>query len=169
MGRAAKTLKEHERDGTVPQSQPERPSYVTASRPKFPAHLSREARSEMKRATKILEERGTSSAGDFATLAIYSELYARWVQAKRAIGKQLMIETTVTDNNGNARTVSRLNPLLKVAENCEGRLLPLIKELGLSPRARDSIRQTKNSLKDSVIEGSIAHLYPELVEPTKGK
>ena len=163
MPRPAKTIRQHLLQGTVPQGKPEKPSVYQGGRPKFPAHLSRVARQEMKRCVKILEERGTITPGDFATLAVYAEVYSRWIQCKREIGDELMITTQVTDNNGNLRTVTRLNPLLKIAQTCETRLLSLIKELGLTPGTREKVKQTNFNEKEEVIPGSMADLMPNLL------
>jgi P27 family predicted phage terminase small subunit len=112
-------------------------------------------------------DRGTVTEGDFATLAIYAEIYSRWVDAKRSIATDgLMIVTQVTDNNGNLRTVSRINPLIKVAEGCESRMLSFCRALGLTPADRDKVKQTSVNPKEEIVPGSIADLYPHLV---KGK
>lgn len=163
MPREAKTIRQHLLHGTVPQGKPDRPSVYHGGRPKFPAHLSRIARQEMKRCVRVLEERGTVTQGDFATLAVYAEVYARWIQCKREIGEELMVTTKVTDNNGNLREVTRLNPLLKVAQACETRLLSLTKELGLTPKEREKVKQTALNEKEEIIPGSIADKYPELL------
>ena len=136
-------------------------------RPKFPNHLSKVARQEMKRAIKILMERGTVTEGDFATLAVYAEVYARWIQCKREIGDELMVTTQVTDNNGTLRTVTRVNPLLKIAAQCESRLLSLTKELGLTPKERDKVKPTAPNGEEEIIPGSMADLYPNLLQMEK--
>jgi P27 family predicted phage terminase small subunit len=125
--------------------------------------LSPTARAEFKRAVQLLEQRKTITPGDFTTLAVYAEVFARWIQAKREIGDSLMIETTVTDNNGNPRIVSRLNPLLKVAQACEARMLSLVKALGLTPVDREKARPTTGVAKDEIVPGSIADVMPELL------
>ena len=168
MPRPAKTIRQHLLTGTVPQSKPEQPSPYQGGRPKFPGHLSRVARTEMKRCVKILESRGTITEGDFCTLAVYSEVYARWIQCKREIGDSLMVTTTITDNNGTARVVTRLNPLLKIAAQCEERMVSLVKELGLTPATREKVKQTNFNEQEEVIPGSMADLYPDLVV-LKGK
>jgi P27 family predicted phage terminase small subunit len=157
----------HRLHGTVSQAKPDKPSYVMASRPKFPKHLSRVGKQEYKRCVQILEERGTATAGDYAVLSVYVEVYARWVQAKEAVGQELMVTTTITDNNGTARTVTRLNPLLKVVQACESRMLGLIKELGLTPAARDKVKPTAANRELEVVPGSMADLMPELLKGTK--
>ena len=158
----------HRLHGTVSQAKPDKPSYVMASRPKFPKHLSRVGKQEYKRCVQILG--GTwhgHSRRRYAVLSVYVEVYARWVQAKEAVGQELMVTTTITDNNGTARTVTRLNPLLKVVQACESRMLGLIKELGLTPAARDKVKPTAANRELEVVPGSMADLMPELLKGTK--
>jgi len=159
MARPRKTEFEHQLHGTVSQVKPPAPSVFKGGRPKYPKHLSAEARSEFKRCVRMLEDRGTITEGDVATLAVYAELLARWIQCKREIGKELMVETVVLDNNGIAHKQKKLNPLLKVAATCETRLLALAKSLGLTPVDRDKVKRTVDSTsEDEIIPGSIDDL-----------
>ena len=157
MGRPTKSLNQHKLHGT-PARTADKPSAFVGGRPKYPTHLSPIARSEFKRCVKLLEERGTLTPGDAATLAVYAEVYARWIQAKREIGDELMITTQVTDNNGTLRTVTRLHPLLKVAEVCEARLLSLAKSMGLTPVDREHSKPTQVNAGEEIIPGSLADL-----------
>src|SRR5258708_6741943 len=161
MGRTAKTIREHLLHGTVPQGKPDKPSVYQGGRPKFPAHLSKVGRTEMKRVVRILLERGTATEGDYAVAAMYGEVYARWVELKRQVGAECMVTTQVTDNNGNLRTVTRVNPMLKILAQTESRLQSLTKELGLSPKERDKVKPTGTAV-EKVIPGSMADKFPEL-------
>ena len=163
MPREAKTIRQHLLHGTVPQGKPDKPSLYAGGRAKIPAHLSRAARTEFKRYAKILEDRDTRTPGDFATLAHLAENSARWIFLKRQIGDEYMVTTQVTDNNGNLRTVTRLNPLLKVLAQIEARIQSLLKSLGLAPDSRDRIKPTSPDGEEKVIPGSVADLYPELL------
>ncbi|MGH9737334.1 MAG: phage terminase small subunit P27 family [Candidatus Acidiferrales bacterium] len=136
-----KSVQQHELEGTrVNYEVDPKPSRFVAGRPSYPRHLSAAARAEFKRCVKLLEERGTLTPGDAATLAVYSECFARWIQAKAELGTDLMIEVTVTDSNGKAHTSRRLNPLIKVVEACESRVLTLAKAMGLTPVDREKAR-----------------------------
>jgi P27 family predicted phage terminase small subunit len=152
MGRSAKTREMHLLQGTLPQGTPDKVSYVKGGKPKFPAHLSKAARAELKRCCAILAERGTLTSGDYSLLAVYGTVWERWVQCKQQIGDELMVTTQVTDNNGNLRTVSRLNPLLKIIAQCETRMLSLLKELGITPATRDKVRPTQAHEESNVPE-----------------
>jgi P27 family predicted phage terminase small subunit len=164
-----KTIRQHLLQGTLPQHKPEKPSAFEGGRPKIPQHLSKVARAEFKRLVRFLESRGTVTEGEYGIAAVYSEVFARWVSCKKQIGDELMITTQVTDNNGNLRTVSRLNPLLKVAQACETRLASLSDSLGLTPKSREKVKQTAPNQKEEVVPGSMADLMPDLLVMPGGK
>lgn len=155
MGRPVKSERDHALQGTVSQSKSRLDSKFAGGRPKVPRHLPPEARSKYKRAVHFLERRGTLTEADYGTLTVYATVFSRWLQAKSELGKSLLIETVVTDNNGIAHTTKRLNPLLKVVDACEGKLLAMSKSLGLTPVDRDRVRPV-----------SQPELAPELVEGT---
>jgi P27 family predicted phage terminase small subunit len=137
-------------------------------RPKLPKHLCPAARAEMKRCIKLLEARGTLTEGDVTVLSVYAEIFSRWVLAKQAIGVELLIKTTIVDPHGKMTVVERLNPLLKVVDACEAKLVALAAKLGLTPVDRARSKQTDNSAeKNGIVPGSIGDLYPELLTPQK--
>jgi P27 family predicted phage terminase small subunit len=162
MGRPSKSVAVHELHGTRDHSS-RTPSAFVSGRPKYPSHLSKEARAEMKRCCGILERRHVLTEGEVTILTLYSTIYARWVSAKRQVGDDLMIEFTVLDSNGAAHKTMRLNPLLKVISDAESRLLALAKSLGLTPVDRERSKQTAVNPGEEIIPGSIGDLYPELV------
>src|SRR5258708_8234429 len=106
MAREAKTIRQHLLHGTVPQGKPEKPSVYQGGRPKFPAHLSKVGRTEMKRVVRILLERGTATEGDYAIAAMYGEIYARWVELKRQVWAECTGTTQLNDNPQSPRTLS---------------------------------------------------------------
>jgi len=162
MPRPQKSEFEHELAGTRPQTVPEKPSVFRAGRPQFPQHLTPVAKREFKRAVKLLEDRGVLTQGDYTTLSIYAEVFARWIQAKgeiHALG--LMVEVEVTDNHGEAHIVRRLNPLLRVAQDCEKQLRALAKTLGLTPIDRDKVKQVAGAktveTDPATVPGTVAY------------
>lgn len=163
MGRPAKTIRQHLLHGTVPQGKPEKPSAFQGGRPKFPSHLSPVARREAKRIAKILLERGTCTEGDFAAIALYAELYARWVSLKEQIGDKWEIVQTVLDSNGVAHKVTRINPLLKILAVTESRMQSTFKSLAITPLDREKAKQTAVNQKEEIVPGSMADLCPELL------
>jgi P27 family predicted phage terminase small subunit len=153
--------------GTQPHAPKATPTFQ-GGRPKLPAHLGKAARSEMKRCIALLEARGTLTPGDISILAVYAEVFSRWVVAKQALGNQLMVKTTIIDPHGKQVIVERVNPLLKIARECEQQIVQLAAKLGLTPVDRARSRQTDISeRKDGIVPGSIADLYPELLTERK--
>jgi P27 family predicted phage terminase small subunit len=166
MGRPAKSNELHQLQGTKSQAKSATESVFAGGRPKFPAHLSKVARSEAKRVVKLLEDRRTVTPGDIALISLYAEVYSRWVATKAAIGDELMVEIKMKDANGAIHSTKRLNPLLKVAQADEAKLIQLTTQMGLTPVTRDRVRPTKSQRKNfEVIAGSVADLMPGLLEP----
>jgi P27 family predicted phage terminase small subunit len=145
--RLAKTDQQHFLQGTVSQvgrsNTTQSPSKYEGGRPKIPVHLSRVARAEYKRICFTLEQRRTLTEGDRNTIAVLAECVARWVTAKQELGTEYMITTAVKDKEGNLVQSVKANPLLKVVEVCEARILSLQSALGLTPMARDKVRPTQ--------------------------
>jgi P27 family predicted phage terminase small subunit len=163
--RVAKTDHQHQLQGTVSQvgrsKTTQAASRYAGGRPQIPQHLDKLARSEFKRVCHELEHRKTLTSGDRTTIAVLAECYARWVTAKRELGTAYTV--TIIDKQGHVITTVKANPLLKVVEVCEARILSLQSALGLTPQARDKVRPTQVDPSLTVIPGSIGDLYPELV------
>jgi P27 family predicted phage terminase small subunit len=90
-----------------------------------------------------LEQRRTLTSGDRTTIAVLAECVARWVVVKQELGTEFTITATITDKNGNTITTIKPNPLVKILEVCEARILSLQTALGLTPAARDRVRPTQ--------------------------
>jgi P27 family predicted phage terminase small subunit len=145
--RPAKTDQQHRLEGTVSQvgrtNSTQVASRYAGGRPQIPQHLDKLARSEFKRVCHELEHRKTLTSGDRTTIAVLAECYARWVTAKKELGTDYTITVTITDKQGHIITTVKANPLLKVVEVCEARILSLQTALGLTPQARDRVRPTQ--------------------------
>ncbi len=167
----AKTAQEHHLEGT--QSQVGRTisgSDFKAGRPRFLSHLCPAARSAYKRACKLLEQRGTLTPGDESALAVYAEVYARWLDAKGELAKYgLMVTVTVLDSNGAPHDKRVKNPCLDIATGCERQLLALVKTLGLSPVDKDKVRlpKPKATEGDSIEDFLNSAPSPVLVLPKR--
>jgi P27 family predicted phage terminase small subunit len=165
--RRAKTDQEHFLHGTVSQvgrsKTTQAPSAYAGGRPTIPGHLGKIARAEFKRVCFELEKRRTLTSGDRLTIAVLAEAYERWVTAKAELGNAYTITVSTTDKNGNTTTSVKPNPLVKIVEVCEARILSLQSALGLTPQARDKVRPTQFDPSLTVVPGSIADKYPELV------
>lgn len=157
MGRPQKSPARHFVEGTRSRVA-DKPSGFVAGRPRFPSYLSPDAKRAFKRAVAILEARQTLTEGDETLLALYATVFERWLEAKRDLVGKLMIDVPLLDGNGQVHFVKRVNPLLKIATDCEARLLTIAKTLGLSPTDRERSKQTVMNQTDTVIPGSMEDL-----------
>ena len=169
MPQRAKTAQEHYLADTKSQAKPPAASNFVGGRPKCPKHLSPTAKEEFRRCVRLLEKRRTITPGDAGILALYAEILARWIKAKQQMGDKLITMTTITDNHGEAHEVEKVNPLLKIVDQCEVKLVRLETRLGLTPTDREKSRPTAKSNEEEVIPGSMGDLYPEMFEGGKVK
>ena len=106
----------------------------------MPAHLSEEAKREWRRVLPMLLQRRSLTDADATALALYAETFARWCAAKREIAERgLTVESTVLDRHGAPVTTRKVNPALRIAENCERSLRAFLRELGLTPQSRERV------------------------------
>jgi P27 family predicted phage terminase small subunit len=151
LGRTAAAQTQFDLTGILPQPKPA-VSAVVAGRPKFPGHLSKAARAEVKRVCKLLEQRGTLTPGDMSLLSVYGEVYARWIDAKKELNATgVMVTITCTDSNGVAFEKRVENPLLKITTACERQIFALVKTLGLSPVDKDKARKATPGIGGVVV------------------
>lgn len=115
----------------------------------MPEHLSDEAKTEWRRITRLLEQRGTLSKADSSVLELYCETYSRWLQAKRDVAEHgIIVSTTVLDRNGEQVTNRKQNPALRIAENAERSLRTFLREFGMTPQSRERVKPTKPAPED---------------------
>lgn len=135
----------HKLVGTKPHASVARTeSEMSAATPRMPSHLGVEARKEWRRVLPMLLDRGSLTEGDATALALYAETFARWCAAKKEIVERgLTLETTVLDKHGSAVTTRKVNPALRIAENCERSLRSFLRELGLTPATRERVLPAK--------------------------
>lgn len=166
MPRPAKSDHDHFLQGTVPQTgrskTTQSASIYAGGRPRIPGHLGKIARREFRHMCFELEHRRTLTSGDQLSLALAAEIYERWITAKKELGTNYTTTVTITDKKGNVITTVKANPLIRVVENAEARLLSLQSALGLNPVSRDKVRPTQLNPGDEIIPGSMGDLYPEL-------
>jgi P27 family predicted phage terminase small subunit len=141
MGRPRKPDRVHALQGTKPHASTAKThSDVPAAAPRMPGHLTPEAKKEWRRILPMLLQRGSLTDGDAGALAMYCELYARWLAAKKDVQENgLTITNTVLDKNGEAVSSRKVNPSLRVAQDCEKSLRSSLRELGLTPASRGKI------------------------------
>ena len=165
----AKTQREHLLTGTKPSYKAEKPSRFVGGKPSCPSHLSPAAKKEFRRCVNLMLARGTVTPGDVSLLTVYSTVYARWCAAKAEIGDDLMVEHTSLDSHGKVHVSRRVHPLLKIAAECETKLLALVRTLGLTPLDRERTKPTNEDGNDEIIPGSMADQFPELFDKSKSQ
>jgi P27 family predicted phage terminase small subunit len=157
-----KSIEEHLLNGNFrPDKAAHQPSHCSGGRPRYPRHLSKAGRAEFKRMVQFLEARGVCTAQDFHALALCSEIAARWVSIKNAIGEEWTITTLIKDTNGVPHEVTRVNPLLKELGATEARFLSILKTLGLSPTDRDKAKPVLPAQPEGPQPGTAAYLLAE--------
>lgn len=97
-----------------------------------PDFLSREAKAEWKRIAPSLDEAGLLSEIDRGPLAAYCQMYARWLQAERALAKARL---TTTTTNGNLIQ----HPMLGIANRAMELMTKAAAEFGMTPSSRSRI------------------------------
>jgi P27 family predicted phage terminase small subunit len=143
MPRDRISLEDHKLQGTKPQwTLPD--SDVVASRPSFPKNISQTAKKKFKQLVSMLEQRRTVTAGDQEILRLYVVQFDRH---ERALGRLLtegdIVDSEVVSKTGEVYTVQKVNPSLKIAEVCETKMANILTQLGLTPRTRTQVKETK--------------------------
>jgi len=101
-------------------------------RPRMPDHLSQPAQREWKRVTRELDGMGLLASADADAIAMYCDVYARWVEAVAKLNEEGMIVHT---ENG----FPIQSPYLGIANRCMAQLQKLLIEFGMTPAARSRI------------------------------
>jgi P27 family predicted phage terminase small subunit len=123
-------------------------SDVPAGRPSCPGYLSNEARTVFRELCRELKNRKVLTRGDKQLLVLYAELHEQRTACLQKIREQgLIVDVTVTDNNGNARTVERPNQHVKIADSSAAKMFAILKELGLTPNQRQKAARTNELSK----------------------
>jgi P27 family predicted phage terminase small subunit len=120
--------------------------------PVCPAWLKGEARSEYRRAARLLVEMRVLTEADRATLLAYAVAYARWVEAEAAMAKPDFTMVASTDKG-----YQHVSPWFTVANTALKQLRAFAVELGLTPASRSRIKavlaEDEKSLAELLFEG----------------
>jgi hypothetical protein len=90
------------------------------------------------------------------------ERHERNVQTLRDEGE--VVAVTWLDKNGVEHISMKANARLKVVESAEKQMAAILAQLGLTQLTKDRAKRTREDLGPRIVPGSIAHLYPELLE-----
>lgn len=105
-------------------------------RPEKPKHLDAVASKEWDRIVSLLEVSGNLSTIDGGMLELYCRNYSKWVTCENHIAKNgLMVSTP---NN-----YEIMSPYVMVSKQCEKLLLSLAAQFGLTPKSRNTLKQSE--------------------------
>lgn len=110
--------------------------------PKPPAHLSKTAKKEWKRMSKILHSSGLLTQLDFSQFAIYCQAWGRWVDAEKKISETNMVVKTANGNPIN-------NPYMNIANTAMRDCHKFLSEFGMTPSSRTKIKVENQNKKQN--------------------
>lgn len=142
--RDRKSLEDHAIQSTKPQwILPD--SDVAAGRPRYPKGISGEAKSTFKRLVRMLGvERKTITSGDQEILRLYAYLYDRHARALEHVATEgEIVSCSAVTKTGEVYEVLKPNLYLKIAETCETKMASILTQLGLTPKTRTQVKETK--------------------------
>ena len=107
----------------------------TATIPKCPEHLDKEAQAEWKRMAKELKPLGILTQLDKNIFAVYCQAFSTWAQATRKITEMGMVRVT---KNG----FTEQNPFLPIANKAKEQMMKALIEMGMTPSSRARVKVT---------------------------
>jgi len=160
MGRPAKSFALHQLHGTQPRSKDAGASRIGYGRPKFPRDLTPAARTEFKRIVRLLEKRRQITEGDVEAIRLYVIANERYVAANKKLEEEGLVVIYTRVSNGETFKVEKKNLHLEIVAQAERTMMSQLKELGLTPRSKDAVKQTSpNPEAQPVVPGSMAALF----------
>lgn len=103
-------------------------------KPTCPKHIAGEGKKEWGRITKLLDEMGLLSKAEGPALALYCQMYERWVEAESSVKKFGMI-IPVGENGA-----LQLSPYVSIANQAMSQMQKLLCEFGLTPSSRSRVK-----------------------------
>lgn len=101
-------------------------------KPRMPSFLDATAKNEWKKVLPILDEMGVTSKADGTILAVYCQMYSRWVKAEAMLKKD---GYTVQCANGYVQP----SQWLGIGNTAIKEMKSAMDELGLTPKARQKL------------------------------
>jgi len=128
----------------MPRGRPATPKVLSSlsGQPDMPDHLDTTARKEWDRIVSLLDETGNLSQVDGSALAIYCCAFSRFVEAEKHLSKNGMV---ILAPNG----CQMKSPYVDISKQAEATMMKILTQFGLTPRARNTIRQTDKKQDDA--------------------
>jgi P27 family predicted phage terminase small subunit len=154
-----KSLIDHALQGTKPAY--DAGEVVKPGRPKYPKNISGRARWKFKQLVAQLQERDHITPGDEEILRIYAELFTSQERARKHIADEgeIVLANSVS-KSGEVYEVLKPNQWLKVALDCESKMLMILTQLGLTPATRNKVKRAEEPKQ-------VADEFPTREEATK--
>jgi len=130
--------------GKRPLSEEPQPS-VPEHTPYVPRHLNEEGKREWRRIVNVLLDLGLYTVLDRAALAMYCQVWGRWLEAERKLAKEGLI---LKSDKGNLYQ----NPWLHVANKAWEQMRKVLAEFGLTPSSRVRLSVSKSGQEPSLAE-----------------
>jgi P27 family predicted phage terminase small subunit len=142
-------------------------SYCEPGRPKWPRDISPRRKKTFKRVCHQLEKRRTLTEGDYDLIILFAIQEDRRATAQEHIDAE---GEMITTDKGQLVT----SPWLAVAERAEARMLTILRDLGMTPQARDRVKVTRRTLEPDRLEITLNPEPPKKEEeppcqPSNGK
>lgn len=114
-----------------------------AGRPDLPADLSPQERAVWESVADELQERGTLTPADGASIALYAQTFCTHRAERDLLEKEgRVIVVSKLDKHKDAILVHSVNPRVRIVSDLEKRLLALLKQLGMTPATRTARQAT---------------------------
>lgn len=138
-GRKPKPQQQHKREGTFRPDRHSPDSFQPTGLPECPSHLNDEAKAEWGRL--VAELRPVLAKVDRAILAAFCQVWSRLVEAEMQVAATAAVIKTTTGE-------AKVNPWLRIADECRKQLKTLASELGLTPASRSRIDIPKGATSE---------------------
>jgi P27 family predicted phage terminase small subunit len=136
-----KSLEQHDLENTTPQYVAHGESHVPGSLPKPAKFLSKDAKKKFRALVRQLASRRTVTEGDADLISIECSLWEQWQQSLLKIREEGSIRIyTRLGADGVSVEVEKENLHVKIAQNCQRQMVTILRQLGLTPSARDTVR-----------------------------
>lgn len=119
--------------------------------PKPPTHIKGKARKEWTRIAALLHEMDLLSSVDLTALAMYCQLYERWLEAEDHIRRDGMVAIT-------EKGYPVQSPYVGIASNAMKQMKGLLTEFGMTPSSRSRVqggREQKRLTLDELLDAAV--------------
>jgi P27 family predicted phage terminase small subunit len=92
-----------------------------------------------------------ATKADIQAAILYAQCYAENLIAKRELSEQDYLLEQETETRGHSRISYKANPLLSVTLSCRAQMLTILKQFGMTPASRSSLKETSQQDEDDLM------------------